>query len=286
MISDHDIIEHPKHGYKHLSSLPSENATNEFYKEKYYQENRPNYITYQKQDEWKEILYNYTYETLENTLKRKGRILDVGSGPGYFLLFGKNRGWDGVGIEPSVEAYEHSVNELGLDVLNETFSSEVSSQIGLFDVVYLNNVLEHVRDPEEILVNARKALKEEGLIYVCCPNDFNAFQEIVVTHLGVKPWFVVPQEHYNYFSFESLSKLLENTGYEVIHKEGSFPLELFLLMGDNYVNEPELGKKCHKKRVQFELNMIKSGNRELLQQFYQKISEIGLGREIVLIATK
>jgi len=44
------------------------------------------------------------------------RILDVGSGPGYFLLHGKNRGWQTLGIEPSKQAAEHG-RKLGLESL-------------------------------------------------------------------------------------------------------------------------------------------------------------------------
>ena len=45
----------------------------------------------------------------------------------------------------------------------------------------------------------------------------------------------------------------------------AFPLELFLLMGENYVNDSSLGKNIHKMRCNFEKNMINyDGGEKLL----------------------
>ena len=50
-------------------------------------------------------------------------------------------------------------------------------------------------------------------------------------------------------------KLLDD--FEVKISEASFPLEMFLLFGENYVKDPATGKTCHKKRVAFEQNLRK-----------------------------
>lgn len=90
--------------------------------------------------------------------------------------------------------------------------------------------------------------------------------------------------HLNYFTRETLQKLIEGTGYKVGLAESSFPLEMFLLFGDCYVNNPELGKQCHQKRVAFEENLRRLGYEDKLREFYQALAKLNLGRQIKMYA--
>ena len=78
--------------------------------------------------------------------------------------------------------------------------------------------------------------------------------------------------------------LLEICGYQVKHKQASFPLEIFLLMGDIYVGNSELGKIVHKKRVKLEQLLKKHGKQEKLIQFGQALAELDLGRQAVVFS--
>ena len=60
----------------------------------------------------------------------------------------KERGWRAMGIEPSRQAAAHA-RELGLDVTEGFFNAETAPTLGQFDVVHLNNVLEHVPSPAD-----------------------------------------------------------------------------------------------------------------------------------------
>ena len=97
-----------------------------------------------------------------------------------------------------------------------------------------------------------------------------------------KEWWIAIPDHINYFNFQSLEKLLKFYGFEILSKTTDFPMELFLLMGENYVDNPEAGKLCHQKRVNFELSIPK----ELRRNMYEKLLELGLGRECIIYARK
>ena len=62
--------------------------------------------------------------------------------------------------------------------------------------------------------------------------------------------------------------------------ESSFPLEMFLLFGENYVKDGKLGAQCHKKRVLFEENLRKHGKTQTLKNFYRALADLNLGRQI------
>jgi hypothetical protein len=122
-------------------------------------------------------------------------------------------------------------------------------------------------------------------LVVDVPNEFNDFQIVANEEFELGEWWVCPPNHINYFSVSSLKALLKECGYAIVNYESSFPLELFLLMGDVYIGDPDLGKKCHNRRVMFERFMRKHGKAKKLNQFYKALADCDLGRQVILYAT-
>jgi len=127
-------------------------------------------------------------------------------------------------------------------------------------------------------------LKEDGLLIVSVPNEYNDFQIAANEEYGLKEWWVTPPNHINYFSATSLKHLLERCGYEVKLSESSFPLEMFLLMGDVYVGDQGIGSECHKRRVKFESVLRKHGKLEKMYKLYEGLAELDLGRAVTVYA--
>jgi SAM-dependent methyltransferase len=188
-----------------------------------------------------------------------------------------------MGVEPSRQAAAHA-RGLGVQVVEGFFNAESASGLGRFDVVHLNNVLEHVPNPLELIALARDLLGAGGLICVNVPNDFSGFQHAAQRHLNLSEWWVAPPHHLNYFTFDSLSGLLTRLGFSIAERSTSFPMELFLLMGLNYTADPTLGRSCHTQRKRFDMALAQSGFNETRRAFYRALAAAGLGREIVLIA--
>ena len=63
-------------------------------------------------------------------------------------------------------------------------------------------------------------------------------------------------------------------------------MEMFLLMGKQYVGNQELGSECHKLRKTFEQNLINLGQIDLLQELYKKLAELNIGRQITMVVRK
>ena len=282
-----DVIDCQHCEFKHIVAIPTEEELEKTYRHDYYTQEKPLYIERYRQDlEWWDMVYTRRYETLERHLPAsRRRLLEIGSGPGFFLLNGKRRGWEVKGIEPSLQAAEHS-RELGLDIENTFFSEQTAAHLGSFDAINMSEVLEHIPNPAALLDLVHRQLNPEGIVCIAVPNDFNPFQIVLRDHLGFKPWWVAPPHHVNYFDFTSLSKLVEKHGFEVVHEEATFPIDMFLLMGDNYVGNDALGRACHSKRMRFEKTLANAGFGSVLDGLYSALARQGLGREVVLFARK
>lgn len=286
-VNDFDVIECETCGFKHIIPIPSYKELKKVYQEEYYTKDKPFYLERHKEDlDWWKLVYSLRFEAFEQRLPEGCRsILDIGSGPGYFLLQGKNRGWKTLGVEPSAQAAAYS-RKMGLEIIEGFFSEQVAASLGFFDVVHMSEVLEHVPDPQSLIRLVRGQLTADGLVYIVVPNDYNPFQHVLRKVCGYRPWWVAPPHHINYFNFNSLARLLSNNGFEVISCESTFPIDMFLLMGDNYVDNDQAGRRCHGLRKTFELNLAKANNTKLLKKLYQGFVEIGIGREVVIIAGK
>jgi len=282
-VNGFDVIDCKSCRFKHIVPIPTPAELEELYRRNFYSSEKPLYLERHREDlDWWNHVYSGRYATLEVFLSaERRRLLDIGSGPGFFLLHGKQRGWQTLGIEPSAEAAAHA-RALGLEIREKFLSADTASGLGTFDVVHMREVLEHVADPATIVTLARDLLLPGGIICVAVPNDYNPFQQILRSVHGYAPWWVVPPHHINYFDFDSLTGLLERNGFQVVDREATFPIDIFLLMGDNYVGNDPLGRACHSKRKSFEMSVVRAGQDKLLKDLYRSLGCLGLGREAVL----
>ena len=271
----------------HVVPLPSEDELAEEYRHEYYAREKPLYIERYREDlEWWTMVYVERLETFERLVgPGRRKLLEIGSGPGFFLQAGKERGWDVLGVEPAVKAWEHA-QSLGLEVLNDVFDDEVRCRLPLFDGVHLSAVLEHVPNPAQMLRAIGDTLNPGGVLCVVVPNDFSEFQRASRETEGLRPWWIAPPHHLNYFNFDSLEALVERMGFTVEVRDTTFPIDMFLLMGEDYVDNDEVGRSCHRRRMRFETNLQRAGLVELKQRFYRACAGLGIGREIVLFARK
>jgi SAM-dependent methyltransferase len=216
-------------------------------------------------------------------------LLDIGCGPGFFLKTAIARGWEAHGIEPSAQAAAHA-RSLGAAITEGFFNAQSAAapefQNASFDVVNLTNVLEHVPDAAATLKRAAGLLPPGGILCVGVPNDFSPFQIAAKSAAKTGEWWLAPPHHLNYFDFESLEGAITKLGLTVVERTTSFPMEAFVMMGDNYVGDAGLGRACHGKRKNFDFAFEKAGLTHLRRDFYKALAGMGIGREAVVIAAK
>lgn len=281
-----EVIDCESCGYRHVHPMPDAQSLRHLYQEDFYATDKPLYLERHEEDRafW-ELTFDERLEVVEQLTGKTGRAIDVGCGPGIFLDVARARGWEALGIEPSTAAARH-VAQRGHKVICDFFSDEIARQSTPADMIHLGHVLEHIPEPGKLLSRVRQTLAPGGVALIVVPNDYSALQASAKAALGKPPWWVAPPHHLNYFDRKSLEALASAAGLLPRIVETSFPMELFLLMGKDYVGDDALGRSCHNMRKTLEQNLERSGHRQIKRELYRAFATQGLGRDVVLYATR
>jgi SAM-dependent methyltransferase len=288
------VIVDPQYGYRRIDPIPSAEELESFYETQYYgllkvggrapdlRRILEGGESARAELEWREkTLWTDIHETLAELLGPKARgearVLDYGCGPGHFAAYLARQGWTAEGVEIA----EYAAAKARADGLRVHDSvATIPDRKFRYDAIVSVHVLEHIPQPFELLIELRQVLKPGGYAAICVPNDFSPLQEIARKQLGTDPWWIAIPDHINYFNFASLEHLLTLAGFEVVDRFGDFPMEMFLLFGDVYVGNAEVGTQCHSRRRKFELALPSALRREL----YRKLASCGIGRDQIIIA--
>lgn len=283
----HEVIVDPVYGYRRLEPMPSDSEFERFYESEYYDllrqggrapELRRLMAGGDEAERERLWLRETLYADITDVLAEQGsgrRVLDVGCGQGELLQWLAEQDFEPHGIEPADEAAAVA-RDRGLDARTatlETLLSEVDPP-PTYDAVVLLNVLEHVPDAVAMLRGIRRLLEPDGLLYIRVPNDFNPLQLAAQRKLGANRWWVAVPDHVNYFDVESLCATCRQVGLEPVDVQADFPMELFLLMGIDYLGDPTVGAACHAQRVEAERSMPPQVRRSL----YRALAAAGIGR--------
>ncbi|MGB1250838.1 MAG: class I SAM-dependent methyltransferase [Candidatus Promineifilaceae bacterium] len=147
-------------------------------------------------------------ETLSGPANNR-TLLDVGAYIGVFVEIARDAGWDAIGVEPSEWAVEEG-QRLGLPLINGTMEA-AELQGKQFDIVTMFDVIEHVTDPAGELQKAYQLLKPGGMIVVHTMDIDSLAAKLM---RGRWPWLM--SMHIHFFSQRTLSKMLEQCGFEVL----------------------------------------------------------------------
>ena len=280
-----DCIDCMKCNFIHLVNRPSQEQLDVFYRDEFFQRAKPNYAKEEQEDiAWHRMLFADRLEDFTELLGRKPEsILDIGCGTGLFLgWLSRQKGVRRcVGIEPNTQAWKLALHS-GDVILTESLDTSCEP----FDVVVLQFVLEHVLDPVAMIRQAMAYLKPDGILYVCCPNDFTEIQYRAAKAIGKPYYWVHVPDHINYMNFDSLERLLLRCGLTPVLRDATFPMESFLLTdGFNYTEDSKLGRFLHTSRMDYELALDRA-DRNARRHLFRLLAMDGKGRDAIVFSKR
>jgi len=193
-------------------------------------------------------LHSFYLGKIEKYLGRKGKILDVGAGLGYFVREARKEGWMAEGIEPSEAASYFAKKSLSLNLIQTDWEDYFPKK--KFEAAAIIHTLEHVSHPVRFLKKLSGFLTRSGIILIEVPNV-----KAPLAKIRGKGNFD-PQSHKYYFSLSTLSRILEVAGYKVLEARTLQNQRTTLLFSIIKIKKSLRRKLEEKNQVSGKLNTI------------------------------
>ncbi|MBY0457933.1 MAG: methyltransferase domain-containing protein, partial [Gemmataceae bacterium] len=160
-------------------------------------------------------------------------ILDVGCGEGHFAARIAANGNRVVGIDLLPEAPRAGVMAQYVSADLDQGLGDADRALGerTFDLVMLQDVIEHLRNPERMLLDCRDRLRPHGRVAVSVPNVANITVRLALLFgkFEYTPRGILDRTHVRFFTRKTARQTLEACGYEVLEQRDTvMPLELVL----------------------------------------------------------
>lgn len=149
---------------------------------------------------------------------RRGRILDIGCGSGSVSRCLDQAGWQVVGIDISGEGISRYA-EKGFSGALTDAERGLPFKKGVFDAVWISEVVEHLVDFRNLFQEIRRVLKPSGRVYLTTPNSvFYGYRLLYL--LGQCPTELQHPYHVRFFSFRYITRILAEAGFAPEKKIG------------------------------------------------------------------
>lgn len=139
-----------------------------------------------------------------------GRLVDVGCGGGRFLIRMKKRGWNVEGVDLDPKVAEKVKNKYGINVhIGDIIDCNLEKSS--YDLVTLNQTIEHLYDPKKSLQECYIILKTGGKIVITTPNPTSLSAGYF--RKDWRGW--EPPRHLYLFNPTAINKILTDVGFRI-----------------------------------------------------------------------
>lgn len=201
-----------------------------------------NYTQYHKEPGGIKKL-NFIVDSIKDLGKKKISILDIGCGNGNVSFPLGYLGHDVLAIDISANLINKNSKKNKFKNLNFKTLDLNDSKFNLsqkFDVVLLLDILEHLENPKQLLINIKKICKKDAILIISIPNGLG-FSELISRFVrGIEEKtsfkfvdkfkkqtgrFSIQSENYtphlHFFTFERIVSLIEKCGYKLVKQSNS-----------------------------------------------------------------
>lgn len=166
----------------------------------------------------------------ENWLSNRSQVkmLDIGSGFGYFRQAAQVLGFQHYGIDLSQEIIKHCQETFGFETWHgrvEDLAKHASGQ--KFQLITMFDVIEHLEKPRAVITLLKEFLSDDGILVIRTPNLAAQEAEILGDY-----YYSFKLDHVRYFSASSLTEMMHGVKMKSVYKETSSHLFKGILGAD------------------------------------------------------
>ncbi len=256
-----------------------------YYDEAYFKDERHIDKFYDKGGKLKEYPPDIAGITMvENFVEKRGKILELGAAYGHFLKQLNDIGWDTEGIEISEDAVSIARKMYGLEMFcGELKDFHTSSR---YDVIFMNQTLEHVPDPAYVLDRCRDLLQASGVLIISVPNIKSV--DIKFNKERRRLSYDLPR-HLNHFSQAFLNKELQKRNFSILETDLYYPAFILKWLERRKYTQAQTTKNNHNTRsTTAEINQKPLYKKSLSRKgkLLQMISQVFPGWKFTITARK
>ena len=148
------------------------------------------------------------------------RVLEVGPGSGHVTKQLTQQGCTVTCIEKDKTMAEMAKNFCAHMIVGDIESDTIGRQFSTeqFDVVTFGDVLEHLRDPVEVLTKVKPLIVPTGYLVACIPNVAHRslrlsllFGEFDYGDMGL-----LDRTHLRFFTIRTIEKMMDESGFQIV----------------------------------------------------------------------
>lgn len=144
---------------------------------------------------------------------KKSTICEIGSSYGHLLSRLSEKAKKVYGVELSVHTADYSIKKFKLSIDKNPLGSKKSKlKNKKFNIIIINEVIEHFPDPVKELIILKKHLKKNGIIYIETPNSTSINFKIY----GKFAHLFAPNDHRFFYDKKSLNLLLKKLNFKIL----------------------------------------------------------------------
>jgi 2-polyprenyl-3-methyl-5-hydroxy-6-metoxy-1,4-benzoquinol methylase len=228
-----------------------------------------------------------THSKIVSLVPPATRVLEFGCATGYMTEVLKNRlGCTVVGIEidrdAAALAEQYAERVIVGDAETIDYAAELAGEE--FDVVLFADVLEHLKEPADVLRRVRPFVAENGVVVASIPNIAHASVRLALLggEFRYRQWGLLDDTHLRFFTRASIQDLFEETGYVVTHW-----LRQRLDVGETEIKVPQVPETVREwlasdpeaTTYQFVLRAVVSGSSAQLRLLREEIEQLRPDRD-------
>ena len=185
--------------------------------------------------------------------KKKGNLLDIGCGNGWFLETVKNY-YNSHGLELNVSMAKFTSQQLSINV----FDNYKKIKKNIYDIITLFDVIEHVKKPFNYIKYIGQFLKKNGIILIFTPNK----KSVGFLCMRERQNLIIPPYHVTYLQYDSFSFIPKNFKMIFNQTRGLDILDILAYERDNKQKILNSEKNIKNKylRTQNEIDFLGLGN--------------------------
>jgi len=155
-----------------------------------------------------------------------GKFLDIGCGSGSTVRVAKDLGWDAVGVDIDTKLIELGREKNKVDIRNSPLL-ESGFEANQFDFIRLRDVIEHLPNPYEVLLEVKRLLVPGGFALIATPNEDALPTQLRLLMGGKRDTVatVAPPHHVHGFTPTTLQRILDRAGLKVYQLKTTTPVD-------------------------------------------------------------